>query len=56
VIFNAQDKASGSDDGGRKKEMDLVAKHMRFTITTKKAIIKGENVEYFSGKQQGKRR
>ena len=39
----------GSDDPKRKKEMDGVAKHMRFKITTKKAIIKGENVEYFTG-------
>ena len=51
-FFNVQDKASGSDDGGRKKETDQVAKHMRFTITTKKAIIKGENVEYFPGKRR----
>lgn len=40
---------SASDDPKRKKEMDGVAKHMRFTITVKKAIIKGENVEYFPG-------
>ena len=41
----------GSSDGDskRKKEVESVAKHMRFTITTKKAIIKGENIEYFPG-------
>lgn len=44
-----KDAGPGSDDLKRKKEMDAVAKHMRFTIATKKAIIKGDNVEYFPG-------
>ena len=33
----------------KKKVMEAVAKHMRFKIPTKSAVIKGEKVEYFSG-------
>ena len=33
------------------KKIEEVAKHMRANVPTKKAIIKGENVEYFVGER-----
>lgn len=34
-----------------RKAMEAVAKHMRFNVATKQAVIKGEKVEYFSGRR-----
>ena len=39
---------SGVDKTVR-KAMESVAKHMRYKIPTKSAVIKGQKVEYFSG-------
>ncbi len=32
-----------------RKAMETVAKHMRYNVATKSALIKGEKVEYFPG-------
>ena len=32
-----------------RKAMEAVAKHMRYNVPTKSALIKGEKVEYFPG-------
>ncbi len=34
----------------QRKIMEAVAKHLRFNVSVKPAIIKGEKVEYFTGK------
>lgn len=33
-----------------RKAMEAVAKHMRYNVAIKTAVIKGQKVEYFSGK------
>lgn len=33
-----------------RKAMETVAKHMRYNVAIKTAVIKGQKVEYFSGK------
>ena len=37
------------EEKARQKVMDKVAKHLRFNIPTKKAVIKGQKIEYFQG-------
>lgn len=36
-------------DKAQRKIMESVAKHMRFKMTTKSAVIRGQKVEYFTG-------
>ena len=36
-------------DKAEKKMMEAVAKHIRFKIPTKSAVIKGQKIEYFQG-------
>ena len=50
-----QDQAAESaemtkEQKAKRKMMERVAKHLRFNIPTKSAIIKGQKVEYFQGK------
>lgn len=33
----------------KRKMMETVAKHLRFNVPTKSAVIKGQKVEYFQG-------
>ena len=33
----------------KRKMMEAVAKHLRFKVPTKNAVIKGQKVEYFQG-------
>lgn len=40
----------GTEDKQERKIMEAVAKHLRYKVPTKSAVIKGEKVEYFSGK------
>ena len=38
------------EDKAKRKMMETVAKHLRFKVPTKSAIIKGQKIEYFQGK------
>ena len=44
------DREQEREEKAKKKQMDEVAKHLRFNVPTKNAIIKGQKVEYFVGK------
>ena len=33
----------------KRKVMESVAKHLRFNVPTKNAVIKGQKIEYFQG-------
>ena len=48
-LFLIQGKDDGTDKEEEKQIVE-VAKHLRHTVAVKKAQIKGEKVEYFSGK------
>lgn len=37
-------------DKAERKVMETVAKHMRYKVAIKSAVIRGQKVEYFSGK------
>lgn len=37
------------EDKAKRKMMETVAKHLRFKVPTKSAIIKGQKIEYFQG-------
>ena len=39
----------GGVSKSERKAMEAVAKHMRFKVATKFAVIKRQKVEYFSG-------
>lgn len=50
----AQDQAVESaemtkEQKAKRKMMEAVAKHLRFKVPTKNAVIKGQKVEYFQG-------
>ena len=34
-----------------RKMMESVAKHLRFNVPTKNAVIKGQKIEYFQGEE-----
>ena len=36
----------------KRKMMETVAKHLRFKVPTKNAIIKGQKIEYFQGEKR----
>lgn len=40
---------STKDTKERRKAMEAVAKHLRFNVGIKAAVIKGRKIEYFSG-------
>ena len=55
VSSGVQDQAAEStemtkEQKAKRKMMERVAKHLRFNVPTKSAIIKGQKVEYFQGK------
>jgi hypothetical protein len=35
----------------KRKMMESVAKHLRFKVPTKNAVIKGQKIEYFQGEE-----
>ena len=41
---------SGGVSKAERKAMEAVAKHMRYKVATKQAVIKGQKVDYFSGR------
>lgn len=56
ILLQSADSAVGGSmapgsgvDKAVRKAMEAVAKHMRYKIPTKSAVIKGQKVEYFSG-------
>ncbi len=44
-----QDKDNATDTKERKKAVEAVAKHLRFSLSVKEAQVKGKKIEYFSG-------
>lgn len=51
-----QDQAGESaemtkEQKAKQKMMETVAKHLRFKVPTKTAIIKGQKVDYFQGNE-----
>lgn len=56
LLFYQSAEGSRQDHKGvmnkaERKVMETVAKHMRYKVATKSAVIRGQKVEYFSGKQ-----
>ena len=52
-----QDQAAESaemtkEQKAKRKMMETVAKHLRFKVPTKNAIIKGQKIEYFQGEKK----
>ncbi len=46
------DKEAVRAEKARKKMMDQVARHLRFSVPVKNAVIKGRKVEYFVGQSE----
>ncbi len=49
VFHFPQDKDDAADSKERKKAVEAVAKHLRFSLSVKEAQVKGKKIEYFSG-------
>ena len=56
-LIPVQDQAAESaemtkEQKAKHKMMETVAKHLRFKVPTKNAVIKGQKIEYFQGEEK----